>query len=66
MTSQLMTFLKIRFNYSRDDLIGNITTPLQTNSAHRVSDISGVHCYFGSRIRMIPANLIQVYNNVIV
>ena len=32
--------------YSRDDLIGDITTPQQTHSAHRVSDMAGVHCYF--------------------
>ena len=38
----------IKFNYSRDDLIGDITTPLQTNSSHRASDMAGDHCYFGS------------------
>ena len=37
----------MKFNYSRDDLIGDITTPLQMNSAHRASDMAGVHCYFG-------------------
>ena len=49
MTSQLVTFLiEIKFNYSRDDLIGDITTPLQTNSAHRAPDMAGDHCYFCS------------------
>ena len=45
MMSQLVTFL-IQFNYSRDDLIGDITTPLQTNRSHRASDMAGDHCYF--------------------
>ena len=49
MTSQFVTFLIwIKFNYSRDDLIGHITTPLQTNSVYRASDMAGVQCHFGS------------------
>ena len=47
VTTRDVSYIK-QFNYSRDDLIGDVTTPLQTNSSHRASDMAGDHCYFGS------------------
>ena len=59
-------------------MIGHITMPLQTNSAHRAPDMAGVQCYFGSffiykynklflsHISMIPVNFIWVYNNKVI
>ena len=35
-----------KFNYSQDDLIGDITMPLQTKSSHRESAMARDHCYF--------------------